>query len=99
MELIIDQRVQDFTDTLSDHEQGRVLGYVEVFKERKFSLSSKYLKKLDKNLWELRPGNLRLLLGKAGDRIVIVNIFKKKSQKTPISEIKTAKSRLKEYGL
>ncbi len=97
MELIVDRRVENYIDNLTDLEQGRVLGYMELFRKHKFSLPSKYLKKLDRNLWELRPGNLRLLIGKSGARVVVANIFKKKSQKTPKSEIKTAKNRIKEY--
>ncbi|GEM_PF-5975435 len=49
MELIVDRRVNDFVDKLSDIEQGRVVGYLGLFKQHKFALPSKYLKKLDKN--------------------------------------------------
>ena len=99
MELIVDRRVEDFVGNLSDFEQGRVLGYLELFREKKFSLPARYLKKIDRGLWELRPGNIRLLLGKTSSGMVVANIFKKKTQKTPKNEIKTARNRLKEYEL
>jgi len=97
MNLIVDKRVDQFVDTLTDLDQGRITGYLDLFGQHQFSLPSKYLKKLDKSLWELRPGNIRLLLGKVGSRIIVVNCFKKKSQKTPKKEIETAKRRLMEY--
>lgn len=99
MQLIVDKRVDGIVESLSDTDQARIAGYIDLFRQYGFSLPSKYLKKIDKNLWELRPGNIRLLLGKAGMQIVIVNSFVKKSQKTPMKEIETAKKRLKEYQL
>ena len=99
MELILDKRAEAIVDSLSEVDQGRVLGYLDLFREKKFGLPQRYLKKIDRNLWELRPGNIRLLLGKVGSIIVVVNVFKKKSQKTPKNEIKTARNRLKEYEL
>ena len=97
MNLIVDKRVDQFVDTLTNLDQGRIAGYLDLFRQHQFSLPSKYLKKLDKGLWELRPGNIRLLLGKVGSRIIVVSCFKKKSQKTPKKEIETAKRRLGEY--
>lgn len=99
MELILDKRAEVAVDGLSDKDQGRVLGYLDLFREKKFGLPDRYLKKIDRNLWELRPGNIRLLLGKVGSNIMVVNVFKKKSQKAPKNEIKTARIRLREYEL
>lgn len=99
MQLVVDKRVDRVVEGLPDTDQARIAGYVDLFRQYAFALPSKYLKKIDKNLWELRPGNVRLLLGKAGMQIIIVSCFVKKSQKTPIREIETAKKRLKEYQL
>lgn len=101
MEIIIDERVKKFIKGLSADDQGRILRHLDFFDKYGFNLPSKYLKKLSPNLWELRPGNIRLLFGivKTRNTIVIVNGFKKKTQKTPVKEIETAKSRIKEYEL
>ena len=99
LKVITDKRVKDFLASLSEVDQGRVQGYIELFEENGFRLPSQYLKKLESNLWELRPGNIRLLIGKAESVMVVVNAFKKKSQKTPRQEIKTAKRRLEEYKI
>ena len=99
MELVVDKRVDRVVVSLSETDQARIAGFIDLFKQYGFSLPNKYLKKLDRNLWELRPGNIRLLLGKTSTQIVIVSCFVKKSQKTPIREIETAKKRLREYQL
>ncbi|OGY23012.1 MAG: hypothetical protein A2172_03430 [Candidatus Woykebacteria bacterium RBG_13_40_15] len=96
---MVDKRVNQFVETLADTDQGRIVGYFDLFNQYQFTLPGKYLKKLDKNLWELRPGNIRLILGKVKSRIIVVNAFKKKSQKTPKNEIETAKKRLGEYKI
>ena len=58
-------------------------------------------KKIDKNLFELRvkfKGEYRGFYAYIGKiYIIILHFFKKKTQKTPIRNIKTAKRRLKKY--
>lgn len=80
MEIIVDERVDDFIETLSDKDRGRISGYLKLFKENKFDVPGRYLKKIDNNLWELRPDNIRLLFGRAGSSFVFVNVFKKNSE-------------------
>lgn len=97
MEVITDHRVKEFLESLSEIDQARAQGYIKLFEQNGFILPGKYLKKVKGNIWELRPGNIRLLVGKSGTRMIVVNGFKKKTQKTPIKEINTAKKRLEEY--
>ena len=97
MEVLIDARVEKFLESLSLIERGRIQGYTDLFVENKFLLRGKYLKKLKNNIWELRPGNIRVLFGIVDGDMRLVNIFKKKTQKTPKQEIKIAEDRLKEY--
>lgn len=99
MEVITDGRVKEFLESLQETDQARAQGYIELFEQNGFNLPAQYLKKIESNLWELRPGNIRLITGKVGTRMVVVNGFKKKTQKTPKREIKTANNRLKEYKL
>src|ERR1051326_5339142 len=95
--VITDERVKNFLAILSEIDQARAQGYLELFEQNGFNLPNKYLKKLENNLWELRPGDIRLLMGKVNLNFVVVNAFKKKTNKTPLKEIETAKKRLKEY--
>lgn len=101
MDIRKDPRIDEFIEKLSADNKGRILKQLDFFNKYGFQLPNKYLKKLDSNLWELRPGNIRLLLGKIKEKemIVIVYGFKKKTQKTPKQYIDTAKSRLKEYEI
>ncbi len=97
--VITDGRVKKFLDSCVEADQGRAQGYIELFEKNGFNLPGQYLKKIENNLWELRPGDIRLLIGKVGTTMVVVNGFKKKSQKIPKKEIETARKRLKEYQL
>jgi phage-related protein len=68
--------------------------------EKDRSLGNKYFKKLSgTNLFEFRvkakSGIYRGLAGKIKPNLVVVVFFKKKTQKTPLKEIKTALYRLK----
>lgn len=99
LKVITDKRVKDFLASLPEIDQGRAQGYIELFERNGFGLPGQYLKKLGNNLWELRPGAIRLLLGKVGAVMIVVTGFRKKSQKTPRKEIKTAKKRLEEYKI
>lgn len=92
-----DRRLQKDLDKLNIIQRSRVDSTVELFKDRAFLLSKKDLKKISKGVWELRQGNIRLLFGMIGNEAIIVNIFVKKSQKTPLKEIKLAERRLQEY--
>lgn len=99
MNISLDDRVKKFLKSLPEENEGRVSGYIDLFSKNGFSMTGKYLKKLENNLWELRPGNIRVLFGLVDKDAVVVNIFKKKTRKAPIKEIETARRRLKEYQL
>src|SRR3990167_6381780 len=96
MDVITDDRVKKTLESLSSTERGRIQGYIDLFVKNKFLLRGKYLKKLKNSLWELRPANIRVLFGIVDQNMAIVNIFKKKTQKTPKQEIKIAENRLRE---
>ncbi len=64
-------------------------------------LPPKYVKHLEGQLWELRlkgkDGIARAIYVNAtAERLVIVRVFTKKTQKTPAREIKLARDRAKE---
>lgn len=99
MKIVLNERVKKTLKSLSKVDKGRVSGYIDLFSLNGFNIPSKYLKKIDSNLWELRPGDIRVLFGLVGAAAIFVNIFKKKTQKTPKQEIETARNRLKEYQI
>ena len=64
-------------------------------------LPPKYVKHIERQLWELRmkgkDGIARAFyVTAAGQRVVIVRVFTKKTQKTPQREIKLARKRAEE---
>ncbi|MEN8905990.1 MAG: type II toxin-antitoxin system RelE/ParE family toxin [Clostridiales bacterium] len=54
------------------------------------------VKHLEDEIWELRPGNYRLLFTIEGDYIILT-FFVKKTNKTPRKEIERAKKEYKKY--
>ncbi|HSX19148.1 MAG TPA: type II toxin-antitoxin system RelE/ParE family toxin [Candidatus Saccharimonadales bacterium] len=97
MQVVYHPEVEDKILFLTDADSARVSKLIDLFLEHKFSLSQLYLKKLTKDIWELRPGKYRLLFGIVSQNVIIVTIFKKQTQKTPMKEIRLALRRLKEY--
>lgn len=53
---------KDFIDSLDRSRKARVDKIYYLFEDYGFYLPGKYLKKLTKLVWELRPGDIRLLL-------------------------------------
>lgn len=92
-----DLRVRKILYSFSRIDRTRIDKIINLFKDQGFLLDERYLKKLSKNIWELRPGKVRLLFGIVDNEVIIVNIFIKKTMKTPSREIKLAERRLAEY--
>lgn len=97
MKVSIDRRIEKFLNRLSLPERAKISKLKGLFAEKGFLLSEKHLKKINKRIWELRPGNVRILLSVIGQDAIFLNAFLKKTNKTPLFEIKTAENRLGEY--
>jgi len=97
MKISVDKRIKKFLYGLPKSEKAKIAKLVELFTEKGFSLSQTHLKKITKRIWELRPGNVRLLLGIIEKEAIILNAFIKKTAKTPIKEIETTERRLNDY--
>lgn len=97
MKIFTDPRVDKTIKALSKKDGATIAKVVDLFQDYGFELTEQHLKKLAKNLWELRAGRWRLLFGMIERRTIITDIFLKKSQKTPQNEIDIAVKRLKEY--
>lgn len=57
------------------------------------------MKHIEDDIWELRPGNNRVFYFFYGEdgKFVLLNHFKKKTQKTPRREIERAKAERDDY--
>lgn len=72
--------------------------YMRALKEHGLALSEPEIKKIDKNIWELRPLKDRFLFAHwDGDKFIILTHFVKSTQKTPKAEIDKANRYLKDY--
>ena len=97
MKIIYYPVVEKEIQSLDQKDKSRVIKVIDFFEEYGFQLSGEYLKKINKEIWELRAGRYRLLFGVIKQFGIIINIFSKKTQKTPIKEIRLAISRIKQY--
>jgi phage-related protein len=88
--------VQDYLDELSDEEQGTVLAALARLESE--GLAAPVVKRqIAGKLWELKPGPHRVFyVLLTGPAMVLLHAYRKRSQKAPKSEIKTAKRRAKE---
>ena len=72
--------------------------YIDLLAEKGFNLQEPYIKKLDSDIWELRPLRDRILFSAYyNNKFVLLSIFMKRTQKTPRKEIEKAKKLLKDY--
>jgi hypothetical protein len=98
MKLFFDPKVSKFLKNLPPTLGVEVDEIVELFRIHGFALSKPDLRKLSgRELWELRPKNVRLLLGKIKGGTVAVVGFYKDSNKTHIRHIELALKRLKQW--
>lgn len=97
MKVGVDKRVEKFLQDLSIIEKARISRVANLFSDKGFQLTELYLKKITRSIWELRAGKVRLLFGVIQGQAIIVHAFLKKTDKTPLKEIKTAEGRLRIY--
>ena len=72
--------------------------YIDLLSECGLTLTEPYIKKLDKEIWELRPLRDRILFASwCNNKFVLLSIFMEQTQKTPKSEIEKAKRLLEDY--
>lgn len=92
------KKVGEFVDSLDDLRRARVDRIYYHFEQYGGFLPSKYLKKIGKNIWELRPGDIRLFLTIKGRIGIIVHGIYKKTQKTPKKDFDLALKRIREIA-
>ena len=99
MNITVDERVEKIFKKFSQSEKSRIARVTFFIQDRGFLLTENHLKKLTKTVWELRAGDIRLLFGVIKDKAIVTNVFKKKTQHTPINEISLAEKRLSDHRL
>ncbi len=72
--------------------------YIDLLSEYGFSLTEPYIKKIEGEIWELRPLRDRILFASwCNNKFILLSVFMKQTQKTPQREIEKAKRLLEDY--
>lgn len=72
--------------------------YIQLLQDNGTNLHSTITKHLDEDIWELRPGNNRVMFFYfKNNTFVLLHQFRKKTQKTPSREIEQAKAERNDY--
>ena len=91
------------TDKDSRIKVTKINDYIQLLSKDGLSIGEPYIKRLDDEIWELRPLRDRILfVAWDGKSFILLHIFMKDTQKTPTREIKQAKRNLadmKERGM
>ncbi len=76
----------------------KIYSQIELLREKGTNLPAKYTKHIEDDIWELRPGKNRILyFCRIDDGFVLLHYFRKKTEKTPRSEIERAKRERDDY--
>lgn len=76
----------------------KISSCIDLLSEQGIDIGAPYIKYLRDDIWELRPIRNRILFAYFKDnKFILLNIFMKKTQKTPKNEIEKAKRYLEDY--
>ncbi|OMF67978.1 type II toxin-antitoxin system RelE/ParE family toxin [Paenibacillus sp. FSL R5-0766] len=89
--------VTEYLSTLQKKEVSKVAKYLGVVNEHGTRIGDPYVGHIQGKIWELRPGNYRILFFVWGDKFVLTNAFRKKGEKTPENEKAIAEKRFKDW--
>lgn len=97
MRVIFDPKANKEVEKLYDSSRSRVQKCIDLFEKFGFGLDKKYLKKISKNIWELRSGKIRVFITRVRNRIVIIHVMQKKSQRITKKTFTLLNSRQQEF--
>ena len=93
--ILTHKKVDKFVERLDTVRQAKVINIYDLFRKYGVFLPSKYLKKVTKDIWELRPGDVRLFLTIKGNEGIVIHGIRKKSRKIPKRDLDLAAQRIK----
>ena len=89
--VVLQQKALTNKDARIQHKQ--ITLYIQLLEDHGTRLGENITKHLEEDIWELRPGNNRVLyFFYKDDTYVLLHQFRKKTQKTPRREIEKAKA-------
>jgi len=91
-------RLQSKKTKDSNIKFNKIISYIRMLKTHGLSIGEPYIKHISNDIWELRPIKDRILFAYWQDnKFVLLTVFIKQTQKTPIKEIEKAKRLLDDY--
>ena len=98
-------RIEDYIKTLNEKgdkdsriKLNKIYEHIRYLSEVGTQAGEPFIKKLDGDIWELRPIRDRILFAAwNGQSFILLHHFVKQTQKTPPREIKQAKRNLADY--
>lgn len=93
-------RVKSHTNKDLRIQHKQIALYIQLLQDNGTRLPENITKHLEDGIWELRPGNNRVMyFYQEKDTFVLLHHFRKKTQKTPRKEIEKAKFERSDYIL
>lgn len=92
-----DKPVEDFVHSLDDATFNKVLRVIDLLKVYGVKLSLPYAKRINSRVSELRTSGkvpIRILYSWHNSQFILLNAFKKKTNKLPSKELRLAEERL-----
>ena len=72
--------------------------YIDLLSQEGLKLTEPYIKKIGKEIWELRPLRDRILFSSwYNNKFILLSVFMKQTQRTPKREIEKARKMLEDY--
>jgi len=92
--------IESFIGKQEQSTKAKITRMILVLGQYGPNLGMPYSKKIDRNLWELRISGkeaVRIFYTTKESDIILLHIFKKKTEKTPQKELKLARQRLEKF--
>lgn len=91
-------RIKSFKSKDCHIQYKQIVYYIELLRINGTNLPNTIVRRLDEDIYELRPGKNRVLFFYFKENTyVLLHHFRKKTQKTTVSEIDKAKAKRNEY--
>ena len=91
-DFLINLRKKSLTNKDARIQHKQIAQYIQLLEDHGTYLGENITKHIEEDIWELRPGNNRVLFFyHTDDTYVLLHLFRKRTQKTPRSEIEKAK--------
>lgn len=98
LDFLEELRVKAHTNKDARIQHKQIALYIQLLQDNGMRLPENITKHIEDEIWELRPGNNRVLyFFFENDTFVLLHHFRKKTQKTPKNQIEKAKSERVDY--